>query len=540
MLRRTSLVLVLTLVASACQQQPAAPTGSGAASAPAGPAKPTGTVTVAYSTFSFEELDPTLAGVSGKPYYWEMYDPLIGAGPDGKADTKYGLLESYEISPDALSMTMTLRHGALWQDGTEITSDDVKFTFEYSSRKEAKCTSCAFLRANMAGIDVVDKYTAKLRLKSPNVTLVSQFAPIEGDLAVLPKKYVEKVGGRFSEEPMGSGPWKFSSRKLGQFVEYVANESYWNKERIPGFQRLRVLVVPDPKTRVAMVRAGEADLIDVGPDDVAPLRKDGFKTYGIELNTLLTMFFFKSYDPTFLTNKIEFRKALILSVDTDAIYKAVYSPEVASRPSGAPLFDPLTPGYDQALRPYPYDVNEAKRLLQQIGYAGQPVNFWSFAGASNPEQPQVNELIADYWRKAGINVKLMPVEFNSWSQRYRAEPQNFQGPADVGVMFPGARPSLVGNIQVYMESHTDGGTVAAYHDPAKAKAQYTKITGTQDAAERDRLLLDLDRQTYDEYWAFPIVWRNGTFASNDRIAGWQPSKGTALQLSFETLKPSGK
>lgn len=530
---------VLVLVLGACQPSAVAPATPSAAPTPVS-GKPTGTVTVANPTFDLEQLDPSLCTISCKPYSGEIFDTLIGATPAGEPSTKYGLLESYGISSDGRVFSMTLRKNAKWHDGVEITSEDIKFTIEHSARKDARCVTCAFLRANLDRVEVIDRYSAKLHLKQPNVALVNLLAPIEGDLAVLPKHHFEKVGTQFGEKPLGSGPWRFVQKKLGQFIEYEANEDYWNKERVPGFQRLRVLLVPDAKTRVAMMRAKEADLAEIGPEDVEPLRKEGFRIDPIELSTMLTAVFFRSYDPAFLTNRLEFRKALILAVDVDAIVKAFYPREVGTRATGAPLFNPLTPGYDPALPAYPYNPGEAKRLLEQVGYKGQPVNLWSFAGTSNPEQLQVNELIADYWRKAGINVRLMPVEFGAWSLRYRAQPQNFDGPADVAVMFPGSRPSLIGSIQVWMNGQADGGIVSVYHNPSKAVEIYRQLTSTQDAAERTKTLSQLNRQLYEEYWAMPIVWRHGTFALSPRVSNWQPSKGTSLHLAFETMRPSGK
>jgi peptide/nickel transport system substrate-binding protein len=542
-MKTRSLLAVLALLLAACQ--PSAVPSAGTTAAPtAAPTpvsgKPTGTVTVAYPTFDLEVLEPSLGTISVTPYYGPMFNTLIGATPGGEPSTQYGLLEAYKISPDGRVFSMTLRKNAKWHDGVEITSDDIKFTIEHSARAEAKCVTCAFLRANLDRVEIIDRYGAALHLKQPNVAIVNLLAPIEGDLAVLPKHHFEKVGARFGEQPLGSGPWKFVQKKLGQFIEYEANEDYWNKERVPGFQRLRVLLVPDAKTRVAMMRAKEADLALIGPEDVEPLRKDGFKIDPIEMTTMLTAVFFRSYDPNFLSNRLEFRKALVLAVDVDAIVKAFYPREVGTRATGGPLFNPLTPGYDPSMPSYPYNLGEAKRLLEQVGYKGQPVNFWSFQGVNNPEQVQVNELIADYWRKAGINVRLMPVDFAAWSLRYRAQPQNFEGPADVAVMFPGPRPSLVGNIQVWMNGQADGGIVSAYHDPSKAIRVYRQLTSTQDAAERQRILSLLNRELYEEYWAMPIVWRHGTFAVGSRVSSWQPSKGTALHLAFETLKPSGK
>jgi ABC-type transport system substrate-binding protein len=63
----------------------------------------------------------------------------------------------------------------------------------------------------------------------------------------------------FEEKPLGSGPWKLVKHEIGQFIEYEANLDCWNSECIPGFAKLRMVLVPESRTRVAMLKRGEAE-----------------------------------------------------------------------------------------------------------------------------------------------------------------------------------------------------------------------------------------------------------------------------------------
>lgn len=499
---------------------------------------PTGTVTLAVHTFAKEVLDPSLDSTVGRPYHGEMFDWFIGATPDGKLSVKHGVLESYKPNADASVWTFTLKKAVKWHDGTDVTADDIKFTIEYYMRPEAVCTACGGLKNNVERVQVVDRYTAAIHLKAPDVALPAAFSPMEGDLLILPKHYVERVGPKeFGEKPMGSGPWKLVSRKITQSIEYEANTRYWNRDRVPGFATLRLLLVPENRTRLAMLRRGEVDMIPIEPQDAAALKKEGFTILGPRYTASTTLLFWKSYDARFITNKLEIRKALTLAVDWEGLFKAIYPAEVAERyRGGGAIFTPLSLGHDPSLPPYRYDPAEARRLLQRAGYNGETVKFWSFASFENPEQKEVNEIIAGYWRAVGVNVQLIPVDFGSFVPKYVADPQNFSPPIEVAVMSPIARPSTLGNMRTFMISHKAGGRIWAYWNTEWLDGLYKEVSGIVDDGKREQRLREINRKIYEEYWAIPIALRHFPWATRN-VADWQPTDGTPLSPNYETLKP---
>jgi peptide/nickel transport system substrate-binding protein len=505
--------------------------------AAAASAAPQGTVTGAVHTFAKEVLDPSLDSAVGLPYHAQMFDWFIGATPDGKPSLENGVLESYSPNADATEWTFKLKQGPKWHDGKDITADDIKFTIAYYMRPEAVCTACGGLKSNVASVEVIDKLTAKIKLKSPDVNIPAAFGPMEGDLLILPKHYIETVGAaQFGEKPMGSGPWKLVERKLTQSIEYAANTEYWNQARVPSVARLKLLLVPENRTRLAMLRRGEVDMIPIEPQDATALKSEGFVILGPKYAASTTLLFWKSYDPAFLSNKQEIRKALALAVDWAALFKAIYPPEVAEpyRGGGA-IFTPLSLGYDPNLSPYKYDPNEAKRLLAQGGYNGQEVKFWSFASFENPEQKEVNEIIAGYWRAIGVKVTIIPVDFGSFVPKYVSDPQKFDPVLEVAVMSPIARPSTLGNIRTFMISHEAGGRIWTYWDTKWLDGVFKEVSGIVDEGARAKRLGEINKKVYEEYWAVPIALRHFPWATRN-IAKWEPTAGTPLIMNFETLK----
>ena len=500
-------------------------------------AAPTGTVTAAVHTFSKEVLDPSLDSQVGHPYRGGLYDFFIGAAPDGKVNLDNGVLKSYTPSADAKEWTFVLKPGIKWHDGVEMTSADMKFSIEYYMRPEAICTSCGGLKGSVDGVDIVDPYTVKIRLKAPDVNLAVTFGPIEGDLVILPKHYIEKVGpAGFAEKPLGSGPWTLVGRKLTQSIEYAANTEYWNKARMPTIATLKLLLVPENRTRLAMLRRGEVDMIPIEPQDAKALKNEGFGLFGPKYTCSTTLLFWKSYDDAFLSKQLDIRKALALGVDWAALFKAMYTPEVAELyRGGSAIFTPHNVGYDPNLLPYKFDPAEAKRLLKKAGYENQEVKFWSFASFENPEQKEVNEIIAGYWRAIGVNVKLVPIDFGSFVPKYASNPQKFDPVLEVAVMSPLTRPSTLGNLRTFMISQAAGGRIAAYWNPGWLDGAFQDLSTMVDVGARENALREINRKVYDEYWAVPIALRHFPWATRN-IGGWEPTAGTPLVLNFETLK----
>jgi peptide/nickel transport system substrate-binding protein len=521
-----ALLSCLLLLPAACVTPPASTT-------PAAPeptaAQSTRTVVVALDRFGKERMDVTIDSAS-QPYQSPMFDPFIGAGFDGKLDPALGVVKSWSPSADGATWTFTLWEGIKWHDGVEMTADDFKFTMGLCMREEALSSSCLRIKGQLDRVEVVDRLTAKVVLKRPNFAFQHTLG-LEGQLFVLPSHYY-KSPEQFDNAPLGSGPFKFVSRRLGEFIEFEANKQYWAPSRVPGFAKLRLILVPDPAARTAMINTGEADLAPVAPQQVPALTAAGLATgLGPKDTGSTVIAFFNSYDPGYICNKVEFRKALTLAIDMDAIEKAFYGPGLGARHAGAAIFTPGMPGYDPALKPYPYDPRQARQLLTQAKYDGAPIKFWSFTFPGNPEQGEVNLAIAKYWRDIGLNVDLVTIDFSSLAARFPK--QEFKPPCELAVILPAFRPSGTVQMQTWFQTVADGAFTTAYWKPEKGAALIAKLTKTADAKEVDRLLRDFNREAYDEYWAIPIVTKDEPWVVGRAVADWKPAH---QRLNFWTIQ----
>jgi peptide/nickel transport system substrate-binding protein len=486
-------------------------------------------------------LNPSLDGGQGGVVYGPMFNFIIGRNADGVIDTSYhyGVAESYEPNADASEWTFKIKDGYRWHDGEPLTAEDVAFTLEYFTREEAVCTACGPLRGEMDRVEVVDPNTVKLSLKAPDVSIPELLASGTGDIRVVPKHYHDSAGeDGFNTKPIGSGPWKFVAHVPGESLQFEANTDYVDPEAIPYFQQLELRLAPEVTTRVAQLTEGSANLVAITSEQIADLKAQGFGIAGPKSIATNTIMFWRSWDPAFLTNKLEFRKALALAIDYDSVISSYYPPEAATREGvyGFPSA-PGTEGHDPSLPPYEYDADAARQLLSESGYNGEPVTIWNFALAQNPNQLQVNEVYGSFWRDIGVNVTITPIDYGgAFRPRAVAEPPDFQGPADITTMVP--PPTTLRSMRNWMLSHEDGGTFYNYWDPEKAATYYQEASALVDPQARDARLKEMMREFHEEYWTLPIAMLNAVWAVSPDVTGWAPAAGDPVGYHWETIRPT--
>ena len=494
------------------------------------------TLRVALLSFGDEVLDPYDDFQAGWRYYGPMFDHLLGEASDGTLALEWGVLEKWDASPDAATYTLNLKQGLMWHSGAEITSDDVKFSLQNHLRTAVACGACGTLRGNIERVDVIDRYSLSVRLKQPDVGFIAKLGISEEDVTLLPAR--DGLAELFANAPFGSGPWMYANRSPGEFIVYEANPDYWNAERLPGFKQLRLIQAPERDTRLAMLRTGTVDMAPIEPRDIEQLKAEGFAIEGPQNVIDMTLRFFMSYDPEYLTSKLDFRKALILGMDVPSIIERVYPPEAATPATGSAMFGPLAEGYDPSLPSYPYDPAQARRLLDEMGYDGEAVQMLSIAVYSQSETTLVNQIIAEGWRDIGLNVKIIPTSYLPVKARFLPRPQQFEDafPAPV---FQGGHTTIPGGILNAFERYLSSSSrsLLSYYDPERGDSLLADLTSMTDLEARRQKLKQLNRELYDEYWAAPIVWRHEIYALREGLTGWRPADGTFNDLHLETVRP---
>ncbi len=315
---------------------------------------------------------------------------------DRNLEYQPGILEEVKWSADRLSLTMKVRKGVVFQDGTGLTAEDVVFSFE---RMKDPGNAYAGVWKKMEVIEATGNYEVSVKLSKfdPSFTAWLGFL----DAFVVSKDYWEKVGeDEFSKKPMGSGPYKVKSYGNG-VLELEAHEDYWMGP--PPIKEVVFKEVLDPKSRAAEVESLTSDFtlqIDISDFDrlnSLPALK-GVRSYVTDV----AMLFVAPYYEEFSDKNV--RLALHYAIDKESIVKNVLLG------FGRPLSTTEAPGY-KAYDPgykFPYDPDKAKSLLESAGYSeSNPLKIRVMTTKGFVARDyEVIQAIAGMWRNIGVQADI--------------------------------------------------------------------------------------------------------------------------------------
>jgi peptide/nickel transport system substrate-binding protein len=352
---------------------------------------------------SSDFLDPGTGGysISGSLMLYLFHDALFKPMPPmpGGLYTPC-LAESWVISPDARSYEFKLREGVKFHNGDTMTAEDVVFSLKRYRASQAK-----FIESRIAKIEALNPHLVRIDFKVPFPDFLEYLLPGVSSLGwIVPKKYVEKVGDAgYKKHPIGCGPYKFVEFNPGVRIVGEAFQEYWRK--VPNIKRMEFILIPDPATRLAMVRRGEVDSVTYMADAFNTAVKEDPKLRLIApmSPSQYMLYISAQWDPKSPWSDQRVRKAASLAIDRKTLAD-IYLPGCGPIGAFGLKPDPLTVQFP----PDPYDPQGAKKLLADAGYPNgfHGGKYWPYDGALWP----LGEQVANYWKAIGINVDIVLLE----------------------------------------------------------------------------------------------------------------------------------
>ncbi len=418
-------VLVVSMLFGCAPAAPAAtsaPAEPAATTAPAAPADTAVPAAPAKKTFVFGRYmdainpDPVMNDANADIWYMQQYySGLLRFKPDNSVEAD--LAEKWEVSPDGLTWTFTLRPDLKFCDGTPITPEDWVWSLD-----RARDPNNGIWSFTLDAIDKVEatSSTVVFKLKYPYVPFI--YSPALFNAVVMPKAMVEAAGGweKFREHPCGSGPYIMKEWVKGDHMLLVRNPYYWEKGK-PIIDEILIKTITDDNTRILALQKGDVDAINYPPfNRVDELGKDPnlvvYKFPSTSTNYLAINNRNKPFDDK------RVRAALAYAIDRNALIKTVNfgigEPATTFRPRGSLYYNDTLPGW-------PYDVEKAKALLKEAGYEKGFKTVIEIVAGSQTDQ-QIATIVQGMWAQIGVDVTIQTQESGLFNDSYYNNTYNIQ------------------------------------------------------------------------------------------------------------------
>jgi peptide/nickel transport system substrate-binding protein len=351
-------------------------------------------------------LDPHQARTFvGRIVFAALCDKLVDITPDLKIVPM--LATSWEWSADGKALTMNLRDGVTFHDGTPFDAAAVVANIERArGLKESRRKSEV---ASVESIAATGPLQVRFALKAPDATLLAQLADRAG-MMMSPKALAEK-GLDLGSDLVCSGPFRFVERVQQDRIVVEKFAGYWDAARIH-IDKVTYLPIPDTTVRLANLRSGDLDLIErLAATDAASVKADASLTYmdivgiGYQGITVNVGNGDRAKAPSGQDARV--RQALSLAIDRDALVQVVFegtaAPGNQPYPSNSPWFNGADPVRAR-------DVAAAKALLKAAGHEKIAIEMQV---TNTPVQAQIAQVLQAMVAEAGIELKLKSMEFAS-------------------------------------------------------------------------------------------------------------------------------
>ncbi|WP_417794808.1 ABC transporter substrate-binding protein [Terasakiella pusilla] len=309
-----------------------------------------------------------------------IFESLVAYDSDLKVQPM--LAEKFIVSDDFKTFTFYLREGARFHNTELVTANDVAWAWRRMLDPETgwRCRTWYDGTGNdshIIGIDTPDERTVVFHVSSPSPIFLVRMANVQCFSAIVHRDSFDAEGEVL--RPIGTGPYKLSEWRRGEFIKLSAFEQYIPREeassgyagsKIAKERNIKFLIVPDHSVSEAGLLTGEIDILPDVPVHLAPLLEmsEDVQLQGTNILTWVVLLV-GSKDKVF--SDVRMRQALARAIDVNQVANTVSFDRGKANPSAVPVMSPFhTPMHDMRLN---HDIPKVKELLEQAKYNGEPI-----------------------------------------------------------------------------------------------------------------------------------------------------------------------
>lgn len=475
-----------------------------------------------------------------------LFDTLLTQDID-TFEWKGALAEKWSISKDKMKYTFTLRKGMKWHDGVEITSEDVKFSYDIIFKDKFNTIPVRPYYEGLKEVKIIDKYTVEILAKDKNW----QNFDIAGSLYVYPKHFYEqdKKKSFFNKVVVGSSAYKLELYSRGNRIVLKRNPDWWGF-KIPGqkewnFEKIVLRFVSDNNVALEMLKKGSLDFEAMRAD--VYVKKAVGPKWGKDVHKVLTYnntpkgYNFIGWNlkhPILKDHKV--RKALYHLVNRKLmIDKFEYGYSV---PAVGPIY-PQSPYHDKNIKPVTFNPKLALEILREAGWSdtdgdnildkvinGKKTKFSITIMEPSEAFMKYLTIFKEDAKKAGVELNLKIIEWNSFVKLL--EERKFDACRLAWSAAVDWNP-----IQIWHTDSFKGGSNFIGFSNKEADRLMTEAKFIHDRSERIKLLNKVEKIIVNEY---PYIWftykASTMYGYSDRIKREKDTYNYGIGTSYWKFK----
>ena len=496
---------------------------------------------------NLETLDPALnSAVDGGNMLITLFETLLIIDRDNKVQP--GQAEKYEVSPDGLTWTFTMRDGLKWSDGTDLNAKDFEYTFKRIADTNVAAPYAETVIGMIEGYkDAIDsKNPEKLNVKASDdgKTLTVKLAyPCSyfdkivafGTMSPVQKATVEKNGDSWATKPetyVCNGPYTITEWTPSEKIVCKKNENYkggWDSSKIVN-DKLTFLLLEDSSASYTAYTGGTAQLIkDVPTEEIPTLKKDKKDEFNVD-PILGTYYLSMNLNKAPFNNK-NVRKALSLAIDRDYVANTVmqgtYTPAYNYVGTGVDDVDPgkflenskaANGGKTYISEDYKANLEEAKKALAEAGYPeGKGFPTITYSTNDTGYHKALAEYLQQVYKDLGITMNIDIVDWSSFTPKRRAG--EYEMARNGWVMDYNDASNMI-----ELFTSTNGNNDGKYNNPAFDKAM--NDSKVADKTAHFAALHEAEKIVSEDYGFIPVAYYNDFWLQSTSLKGtWHSPYG---------------
>jgi peptide/nickel transport system substrate-binding protein len=478
-------------------------------------------------------------GVGGGNNYGRILHGFLIATNE-KTELLPGIATDWQVSEDGLTWTFTIREGVKFHDGSDLTAEDVRWTWMHYWGKDE--TGSALERATQSSAQALARIVERIEQPTPDqvsitltqgdggfpAAMVSEAAANwYGVVPQRPKVHDNLQESAYDRNPIAAGPMRLVNHVQAEVMQFERFDEYYYQpdnglpeDRRVKFTTLDLRLIPEEATRVAAIRAGEADIAPASFDTKDQVEDGGgrlvFGPEGIYLRVML-MGCFKAEFPC---HDKRVRQALDYAINKEVLRDQLFGGPEVFQVKGWAHITPSTIGYSPELDPWPFDPDKARQLLADAGYPGGEgfgkliVNTW--VSTAMPFLPESAELATDFWRnELGLDVEVRV------GDEAALKAATLSGDLHGQVLWRDNEASL-DKSSLYRSAYASPEHGSRLHEDPELFALAQQTLAVTDPTKRDEAFNLLNKKAREESYELGIGYVNIPWAVGPRVTEWQP------------------